>query len=160
MVYNVVSLDMNKEFVVTNPEELVKVAQEVTSYFADYEIFALDGEMGSGKTTFMAAIGKLLQVNETVTSPTYSLVNEYTISDSIMRIFHFDLYRLKNTQELLDIGFEEYLYAEDAYIFIEWWNLAESLLHTLPHVLIQFEKIDETTRKITLFASENKEIIP
>lgn len=141
---------MKREFIVSKIEDLEQVAQVITEYFGEFEVYALEGEMGSGKTTFMRALGKVLKVNEEVNSPTYSLVNEYTIDNSVMRIFHFDLFRLKSIEELIDIGFEEYLYAPDVYVFAEWWQMAKDLLQKVDYVLIRFEKIDEQTRKITI----------
>jgi len=141
---------MKQEFIVSKLEDLEIVAQAITEYFGEFEVYALEGEMGSGKTTFMRALGKVLKVNEEVNSPTYSLVNEYSINHSIMRIFHFDLFRLKNIQELIDIGFEEYIYAPDVYVFVEWWQMAEDLIRQVDYILVHFEKIDEHTRKITV----------
>ncbi len=141
---------MKREFIVSKIEDLEQVAQAITEYFGEFEVYALHGEMGSGKTTFMRALGKLLKVNEEVSSPTYSLVNEYSINNSIMRIFHFDLFRLKSIEELTDIGFEEYLYAPDVYVFIEWWEMAKELIEKTDHILVRFEKTDENTRKIIL----------
>lgn len=141
---------MKRTFIVSNIEDLEQVAQAVTEYFGEFEVYALDGEMGSGKTTFMRALGKVLKINEEVTSPTYSLVNEYSIDSSIMRIFHFDLFRLKSIEELTDIGFEEYLHAPDVYVFVEWWQMAKELIEQTDYVLLQFEKINETTRRITI----------
>lgn len=141
---------MKREFIVSKIEDLEQVAQCITEYFGEFEVYALEGEMGSGKTTFMRALGKVLNVNEEVSSPTYSLVNEYSINNSIMRIFHFDLFRLKSIEELKDIGFEEYLHAPDVYVFIEWWQMAKALIEQTDYILIRFEKTDENTRKITL----------
>jgi tRNA threonylcarbamoyladenosine biosynthesis protein TsaE len=141
---------MRREFIVSKIEDLEQVAQATTEYFGEFEVYALEGDMGSGKTTFMRALGKLLNINEEVSSPTYSLVNEYSINNSVMRIFHFDLFRLKSIEELTDIGFEEYLYAPDVYVFIEWWQMAKDLIEHTDYILLRFEKIDETTRKIIL----------
>lgn len=139
---------MKREFIVSKIEDLEQVAYFITEYFGEFEVYALAGEMGSGKTTFMRALGKVLNIQEEVSSPTYSLVNEYSINNSIMRIFHFDLFRLKSIEELLEIGFEEYLYAPDVYVFIEWWEIAKPLIEKVDYVLIRFEKLDEHTRKI------------
>ncbi|MDW8346469.1 MAG: tRNA (adenosine(37)-N6)-threonylcarbamoyltransferase complex ATPase subunit type 1 TsaE [Bacteroidia bacterium] len=141
---------MQQNFIVSKVEDLDQVAQTVTEYFGEFEVYALEGEMGSGKTTFMRALGRILNVNEEVNSPTYSLVNEYTIDNSIMRIFHFDLFRLNNVEDLIELGFEEYLHAPDVYVFIEWWQIAKPLLEKVDYVHILFEKIDEYTRKICI----------
>ncbi|MCS7028917.1 MAG: tRNA (adenosine(37)-N6)-threonylcarbamoyltransferase complex ATPase subunit type 1 TsaE [Bacteroidia bacterium] len=141
---------MQQTFIVSKIEDLEPVAQKLTEYFGQFEVYALEGEMGSGKTTFMRVLGKVLNVNEEVNSPTYSLVNEYTIDNSIMRIFHFDLFRLNRIEELIEIGFEEYLHAPNVYVFIEWWQMAKPLLEKVDYVHLMFEKIDENTRKISI----------
>lgn len=88
-------------------------------------IVLLEGQMGAGKTTLVKQLCKDLGVNEGVSSPTYSIVNEY--KGNPFTIFHFDLYRLKSEDELFDLGFEDYLY-QHAYLFIEWPQLALNFL--------------------------------
>ncbi len=105
-------------------EDWNNVAVEILKHFPERKIFVLNGEMGVGKTTLVKSFCKALGVTEEAVSPTFSLVNEYAGSQ---KIFHFDLYRLKNAEELLDIGFEEYL-ADGAFCFIEWPELAEPFL--------------------------------
>ncbi len=93
---------------------------------AGQQIFAFRGEMGSGKTTFITALCKTLGVEKDVSSPTFSIVNEY-ISTAGKTIFHFDFYRIKNIGELFDIGFEEYI-SDNAFVFIEWPEKAYEIL--------------------------------
>ncbi|MFN5621868.1 MAG: tRNA (adenosine(37)-N6)-threonylcarbamoyltransferase complex ATPase subunit type 1 TsaE [Flavobacteriales bacterium] len=95
--------------------------------------FAIMGEMGVGKTTFMSAVCQSLGL-DFEGSPTFSLVNEYHLPDG-KRLFHFDLYRLNSPQELSAIGFEEYL-DSGHYIFIEWPEQAGSLTESMPRILI------------------------
>jgi len=114
--------------------DLTKLEQAASDFLAHcgetQGVFAFYGEMGVGKTTFIKSICKHLGVTDMVSSPTYALVNEY-IGETV-RVFHLDLYRLKNMQEALDIGIEEYLYAlpTSTYCFIEWPQVIESLLDT------------------------------
>ncbi len=89
-------------------------------------IFALYGQMGAGKTTFIKALCEQLHVIDYVTSPTFALVNEYETADSKL-VYHLDFYRIKNIQEAYDIGYEEY-FSSGAYCFIEWPELIETLL--------------------------------
>ena len=84
-----------------------------------------EAEMGIGKTTLIKEICKQLGVKDTVTSPTYALVNEYKTKKDL--IYHFDFYRIKNENEAYQIGFEEYL-EKDAWIFIEWPNKIKNLI--------------------------------
>jgi tRNA threonylcarbamoyladenosine biosynthesis protein TsaE len=94
--------------------------------------------MGAGKTTFIKAICKFLGVDENISSPTFSIVNEYRTSNN-QKIFHFDFYRLKSEHEALDIGCEEYFYSGH-YCFVEW---PEKIIYLLPedsvHVSIKTE---------------------
>lgn len=118
---------MKPEKIVCNSlEELDAVAKVVLEKYPENRIFGLLGSMGAGKTTFIQSFCRVLGVEDVVNSPTFSIVNEYrTINND--PVFHFDLYRIKSPAELLDIGFEEYLYS-DAYCLIEWPLLAGNLL--------------------------------
>ncbi len=82
------------------------------------------GEMGVGKTTLIKALVKALGSDDIVSSPTYSLVNEYEADGKL--IFHFDFYRIKSIEEVYDIGFEDYL-SQEAYVIIEWPEMVEEL---------------------------------
>jgi tRNA threonylcarbamoyladenosine biosynthesis protein TsaE len=88
--------------------------------------FAFYGEMGSGKTTFIKAVCKQLAVTDVVTSPTFSIINEYfTTSD--YKVYHFDFYRIKDLEEVFNLGYEDYFYSNE-YCFVEWPELVEELL--------------------------------
>ena len=89
-------------------------------------VFAFDGQMGAGKTTFIISLLKAMGVEDIDGSPTYSLVNSY-LSIAFGKIHHFDLYRLNSENEAFDIGIEEMLYGGD-YCFIEWPQKIENLL--------------------------------
>jgi len=100
---------------------------EVSQYVIDNSsstTFLFFGEMGVGKTTLIKALVKALGSQDIVSSPTYSLVNEYEAEGKL--IFHFDFYRIKSIEEAYDIGFEDYL-SQDAYIIIEWPEMIEEL---------------------------------
>lgn len=88
--------------------------------------FAFYGPMGSGKTTLIKQICHELGASSLVTSPTFSLVNEYVMPEGEL-VYHFDLYRINRIEELYDLGYEEYFY-DNNYIFIEWAEKAENLL--------------------------------
>ena len=90
------------------------------------KVWLLEGEMGAGKTTLIKEICRVLHVSDNVTSPTYSLVNEYRTLDEQV-VFHFDFYRIKSETEAMDIGCEEYFYSGN-YCFIEWPSKIPSLL--------------------------------
>lgn len=90
------------------------------------KIFAFDAEMGSGKTTFILGVLGAMGIEHTEGSPTYSLVNVYE-SEMFGKIYHFDLYRIENEEEALDIGIEEMLYSNEV-CFIEWPEKIKNLL--------------------------------
>lgn len=115
------------KILIENINQIDKAAKEFLNLTGNDKIFLFKGEMGSGKTTFIKAICSELGVNQEVTSPTFAIVNEYETTNG-QQIYHFDLYRIDKIDELLDIGFEEYLNS-DALIFIEWPELAENIIH-------------------------------
>jgi tRNA threonylcarbamoyladenosine biosynthesis protein TsaE len=108
------------------PSEAPDIARLILQSHAERRVFALHGELGAGKTTLIKAFCEALGVADATSSPSFAIVNEYRMADQ-RPVYHFDLYRLRDARELLDIGFEEYL-DSGAYCFIEWPELAEELL--------------------------------
>ena len=90
------------------------------------KIILFNGELGSGKTTLIQLICKKLKIKEKVLSPTFNLINEYKINDN-SKVFHFDLYRIKTVQELIEIDFIDYIYSGN-YCLIEWPNICKDLI--------------------------------
>lgn len=95
------------------------------------EIFALKGQLGSGKTTFVQAVGKELKIKHKITSPTFSLMNRYKVSiaGKTKHLYHLDLYRTETTKEIKALGLMEFLGSSEAIVFIEW---AEKMKNILP----------------------------
>ncbi|MGJ1432207.1 tRNA (adenosine(37)-N6)-threonylcarbamoyltransferase complex ATPase subunit type 1 TsaE [Sphingobacterium spiritivorum] len=131
---------------VQNLSELPGAASEILSVFADTRVFLLYGSMGAGKTTFVKAICEQLGVTDSTSSPTFSIVNQYSYPEG--NVYHFDFYRIKDEQEAFDMGYEEYFYSGD-YCFIEW---PEKIPNLLPEEAkaIYIEAIDEHTRSIEI----------
>ncbi len=115
-----------------------QAAKALIDFAGKEHIIVFDAPMGAGKTTFIKALCKSLGVIDTMSSPTYSIVNEYR-TDSGKKVFHFDLYRLKDSSELLDMGFEEYL-SFNNYVFIEWPELAFPFIESYVKVSIELNK--------------------
>lgn len=105
-------------------EELAILAQEIASKL-QFNIVLFEGNLGAGKTTLIKLLAKALGSQDTVSSPTFSIVNEYEIPNG--KIFHFDLYRIASEEEALGFGVEEYLDSGD-YCFIEWPDTIHNLL--------------------------------
>ncbi len=103
---------------VRKEEELEQAAKVLLAEFKNKRVFIFSGTLGSGKTTFIKYICKALGVHSGISSPTFSLVNEYECADGSL-VYHFDFYRIKDVQEAYDIGYEEYFYSGN-YCFIEW----------------------------------------
>ena len=101
-----------------------QLASELSTIFKEGGIVVLNGNLGTGKTTLIKFICGNYGI-ENVTSPSFSIVNEY---ENKIKVFHFDFYRLKKVEELYDIGFEEYVNDSTSLIFIEWGNLMPEIL--------------------------------
>ena len=112
-------------------------------------IVALSGDLGSGKTTFVQSIAKILGIKENLTSPTFVLIKNYTLDASrFTLLFHIDAYRLKNGEELKKLGWDETISNPKNLIFIEWpENVADAIPKNV--IKINFQFIDEKTRKIS-----------
>ena len=128
-----------------NLSEINRVAQQVWDKNKVFKVWTFNAPMGAGKTTFINALCKLLLVDEVSSSPTFSIINEYE-SKSIGTIFHLDLYRLKDENEVLDVGVEDVLNSNN-YCFIEWPNKANFLLPD-EYCKIQIELLEDGKRRI------------
>ncbi len=130
-----------------SPDELHTIASALIDYHKDKRIFAFHGEMGAGKTTFIKTICQYLKVTDTVSSPTFAIVNEYLTADS-GNIFHFDLYRIKSWTEMLEIGYEDY-FCSGNYCLLEW---PEKIVNLLPEETVHVDIVvsqDGSVRTIT-----------
>ncbi|MDR3695708.1 tRNA (adenosine(37)-N6)-threonylcarbamoyltransferase complex ATPase subunit type 1 TsaE [Mucilaginibacter sp.] len=126
--------------------QLPAIASQIIEFAANSRIFFFYGDMGAGKTTLIKVLCESLGTAEPVTSPTFSIVNEY--EGATERIYHFDFYRLKNETEALDMGYEEYFYS-GAYCFIEW---PEKIPNLLPdhYISIKIKVKDDDLREINI----------
>ncbi len=131
------------EIKINSLEDISEAARQFVSTIGEHRVFAFYGGMGAGKTTFIKAICEALGVNDVITSPTFAIVNEYTIASPFTyhpspltshlspltskAIYHFDFYRIKKVEEVYDMGYEDYFYS-GALCFIEWPELIEDLL--------------------------------
>ncbi len=102
-------------------------ARQFVDTMGQATVYAFHGKMGAGKTTFIKALCQELGVNDVITSPTFAIVNEYRSADTGELIYHFDFYRIKNEEEVYDMGYEDYFYS-GALCFLEWPELVKDLL--------------------------------
>lgn len=116
---------MELNFEINNENELDFISKEIFEKFKS-KVFLFYGEMGVGKTAFIKSICKHLNVIDVVSSPTFSIVNQY-VNDQDEFMYHFDFYRTNNKNEIFDIGYEEYLFS-DSFCFIEWPERLDNLL--------------------------------
>jgi tRNA threonylcarbamoyladenosine biosynthesis protein TsaE len=115
-----------KVFTIDSLHDLEAAAARFIALTSGHRKFAFSGEMGSGKTTLIKAICKQLGAADTITSPTFALVNEYRTRNEEL-LYHFDLYRINRLEELYDLGYEEYFFG-DAWVFVEWAEKGEDLI--------------------------------
>lgn len=134
-------------FVVEGLNEVPAAARLVIANAGNHTIWVFDGEMGAGKTTLIKAIGKELGILDNVTSPTFSLVNEYATGEG-KRYYHFDFYRINSEEEALDIGVDEY-FGSGEICFVEW---ASKIPHLIPdhYLKISINLVSENSRELIL----------
>ncbi len=142
-----------KEFVTHSPgetEEVGKTVAEILQKCGKRFFVAMYGDLGAGKTVFVRGLSSVLSPSSRVKSPTFTLVNEYRKGE--VPLFHFDLYRIENEDELEGFGFEEYLDAGNC--VAEW---SENLSELMPPdaVKVRIEKLDESCRRITVDIPES-----
>ena len=130
---------------INSTAELKTVAQQLLKFANSNTFFIFEGEMAAGKTTFIKEFCEILGVKEVVSSPTFSIVNEYEAENGL--VYHFDFYRLKTVQEAYDIGYEDYFYS-DSVCLIEWPSKIEELLPET-YIKIVINITGETSRSFS-----------
>lgn len=134
------------EKITNNRDETLNFAENLAKQIVAPKIIVLSGDLGAGKTTFSKGFAKGLGISETITSPTFTLLNEYSGDKNL---YHFDMYRLSSKEEAYELGFENYFENNDGIILVEWAENVKGLF-TPPYLKILIEKIDENKRKFTL----------
>ena len=128
-------------------DETQALGQKLASRLAPGDVIAYFGDLGAGKTAFTRGLAQGLGITDPVTSPTYTIVNEY-LSGRIP-LFHFDMYRLSSSDELFDIGWEDYLY-RGGVCAVEWSENVEDALQDAIRVTIEKDADEPDTRHITI----------
>lgn len=133
---------------IKDKKHLESAARQLIKLSGENKIFAFYGSMGAGKTTIIKAVCKVLGAADTVSSPTFTLVNEYKTFTG-ESLYHIDFYRIKKQEEVFDFGIEEYL-TGDSYCFMEWPELVEDILpHDMVKVQITVGEHEQRTLSIT-----------
>ena len=141
---------MELQFITTSPEETEALGQALGAVLVPGTVLAYAGDLGAGKTAFTRGLARGLGVSDPVTSPTYTIVNEYL--GGRMPLFHFDMYRLHSSDDLWDIGWEDYL-ERGGICAVEWSeNVADAMEDA---IIITIEKLGDETRRITVEGGEN-----
>ena len=132
------------KYTINSLNALPSLAKQLLAFKENETIFVLNGDLGAGKTTFVKAIAKELSCNEDITSPTYSIVNEYRTENAV--IYHFDLYRMNSLAEIEDIGFWDY-FDDKPIVFIEWADLILTQLDS--YIRINIDTLANDSRTFT-----------
>lgn len=141
------------QWITDSTEETIQIGKEIASTLRGGDVLLFYGELGAGKTTLSKGIAEGLGINKDVTSPTFSLMNVYTVpqNETIHSLVHIDTYRLKDANELIAIGSEEYIGVSDTVCIIEWPEKIEMLLTGKKIKKIFLEYADDGKRKINFY---------
>ena len=137
------------EYITHSPEETERIGAALGTIIKSGTVIAYRGDLGAGKTAFTRGLARGLGSTELVTSPTYTIVNEYL--GGRMPLFHFDMYRLRSSDDLWDIGWEDYL-ERGGVCAVEWSENVEDALED--PISITIEKLGEESRRITIEGGE------
>lgn len=133
------------EFLTNSPEETEALGERLAKVLRPGTVLAYRGDLGAGKTAFTRGLARGLGYREAVTSPTYTIVNEYL--GGRLPLFHFDMYRLRSDDDLWDIGWEDYL-DRNGVCAVEWSeNVPEAMAGAMT---VNIEKLGDTARRITI----------
>ena len=138
------------EYISNSPADTERIGAALGAKLKPGAVVAYQGDLGAGKTAFTRGLAKGLGCTESVTSPTYTIVNEYL--SGRMPLFHFDMYRLSCSDELWDIGWEDYL-ARGGVCAVEWSENVEDAMEDA--IWVTIEKTGEESRKITVKGGED-----
>lgn len=136
-------------------EDLPAIASQLAGFFTEQKVMCFEGDLGAGKTTLIKALCRVLGVKDPVSSPTFSLVNEYLATDNSgsSTIYHIDLYRLKDEEEAIAAGIEEHLYS-GSICLVEWPQRATGIIPS-EALRVVLATTDDSQRHIRVFSAKN-----
>lgn len=151
---------MHMQIITKSLKETMNFGQDLSKKLLGGNILCLYGELGAGKTSLVKGLALGFGIKKEITSPTFALMNIYDVDQNgIKKIVHIDTYRLKNEEELLDIGIEDFLGKPDTLCIIEWPEKIENLLIGKPIKTVSIEHGQENERKILYLAANNTKLI-
>ncbi|MDI9356888.1 MAG: tRNA (adenosine(37)-N6)-threonylcarbamoyltransferase complex ATPase subunit type 1 TsaE [Chitinophagaceae bacterium] len=139
-------MNIHKTYIVKQEEDFDEIAKFLVKIDGKPSVWLFIGELGAGKTTFIKYLAKNLQVIDNVTSPTFSLINEYLTVDN-KKIYHFDFYRINNEIEAAEIGLDDYFYSGNI-CFIEWFERVSSTVSHDQSIFITINIIENNWREV------------
>ncbi|WP_425446301.1 tRNA (adenosine(37)-N6)-threonylcarbamoyltransferase complex ATPase subunit type 1 TsaE [Dethiothermospora halolimnae] len=144
------------KIITNNPQETENLGYKLGKTLEAGDIICLIGDLGAGKTTLTKSIAKGLDIDDYITSPTFTLIKEY---EGRYPLYHFDVYRINDVDEMYDLGYEEYIFGEGVSI-IEWANIIDDILPK-EKLIIDIKRKDINKREINIYGEGNryKEII-
>ena len=146
---------MNRTITITSEADLDRAAKEFVTLMGDETVYAFNGQMGAGKTTFIRALSRALGVSDDeANSPSFSIINEYRSDTTAELIYHFDLYRLESVDEALEIGVEDY-FDSGALCLLEWPERIEPLLPD-DTVIVDIKVNPDESRTLTLRRADDE----
>ncbi|KUO50025.1 MAG: hypothetical protein APF76_06050 [Desulfitibacter sp. BRH_c19] len=132
---------------VNNEKETMKLGQVIGNYIVPGMVICLQGDLGTGKTTLTKGIVKGFGINDSVTSPTFTIINQYEGKNNL---YHIDTYRIESSEEMIDLGVEDYLPANDGVTVVEWPELIENLLPK-DRIILSFFAKGDNQRDISIY---------
>ena len=136
------------QYITTTCEETIAIGEKMASILTGGDIVILKGDLGAGKTSFTKGVAKGLGVTDTITSPTFSIMNVYDFPKG--NLIHIDTYRIENEEDLIEIGIEEYLGERNTICVIEWPEKIPNLLKEKEPLVVTLTHEKENTRIITI----------
>jgi len=134
-----------------SPADTERIGEQVSHLLQPGDVLAFTGDLGAGKTAFVRGLARGLGLSDRVTSPTFAIVNEYR--EGPVPLFHFDMYRLGSSEELYDIGWEDYL-RQNGVCAVEWSEIVEDALPA-DCLRVHIRYLDDTEREITISRSNS-----